>query len=78
MTATRGRTLVIGLALAAILVVLARPAAVAQRSDDPLPSWNEGAAKQQIVAFVVFQPLAARAAHRQVQTEPAAPATSPS
>jgi hypothetical protein len=49
------------LVLAAILAVLALPAAVAQRSDDPLPSWNEGPTKQQIVEFVrsVTQPGAA-------------------
>jgi hypothetical protein len=49
------------LVLAAVLVVLAvlaLPAAVGQRQDDPLPSWNDGGTKQQIVEFVrsVTQP----------------------
>jgi phosphoglycolate phosphatase-like HAD superfamily hydrolase len=55
---TGNRALLSGLLVAAVLAVLALPAAVAQRSDDPLPSWNEGTAKQQIVEFVrsVTQP----------------------
>ena len=31
---------------------MAFPAAIAQRQDDPLPSWNDGAAKQAILGFV--------------------------
>jgi phosphoglycolate phosphatase-like HAD superfamily hydrolase len=38
------------LGLLALLLVLASP--VASRADDPLPSWNEGAAKGAIMSFV--------------------------
>jgi len=65
------RTLLRGLALAMLVAVVAFRGAAAQRPDDPLPSWNEGPAKQQIVAFVqavvdpaspAFVPVAERTA----------------
>jgi len=46
------RALLGGVLLAALLAVLAFPAAIAQRQDDPLPSWNDGAARMQILEFV--------------------------
>ncbi len=46
------RTLLYRLALATLLALLAFTAAAAPRQDDPLPSWNDGPAKAQIVEFV--------------------------
>jgi phosphoglycolate phosphatase-like HAD superfamily hydrolase len=60
-----------GLALAALLAAVACTPAASQRPDDPLPSWNDGTAKQQIVTFVnavtapgspTFVPVAERTA----------------
>jgi phosphoserine phosphatase len=57
-TAAPSRRRLIGLALAALAVVLATVLALvsigvrANADTDPLPSWNEGAAKQGIVEFV--------------------------
>jgi hypothetical protein len=42
----------LGPLLAAALAILAFTVASAQRPDDPLPSWNEGTVKQQILQFV--------------------------
>jgi phosphoglycolate phosphatase-like HAD superfamily hydrolase len=50
MSAKRIRGLAALLATAATLLALT--AATAPRQDDPLPSWNEGAAKQEILNFV--------------------------
>src|SRR5713226_6214720 len=46
------RSYQLGPLLAAALAMLALTVASAQRPDDPLPSWNEGATKQQILDFV--------------------------